>query len=79
MTHRDAATTIPADTTARAVRCAVWLGLLEAQRVGWTDVAEELFDLHARVVQRVRAAEYAEWRSDLELEGPHQGDRDDAA
>ena len=65
------------DTAARAVRCAVWLGLLEAQRAQWPDVVASLYEAHATAAARVRDREYHQWRAQLEIEGPHQCKADD--
>jgi hypothetical protein len=58
------------DVTGRAVRAALWLGIVQAEHAGWDDFAAALYDLHARADQRVRAGEYDRWRARLDVEGP---------
>jgi hypothetical protein len=69
-------TELQTDIAARAVRCAVWLALVESERIGWIDVRDDLYRLHATVETRLHGAEYEQWRRHLEHEGPHQGDPD---
>jgi hypothetical protein len=64
------------DNTRRACRCAVWIALLEAERAGWLDVRDDLYQLHAVVDDRVRQADIDQWRASLLIEGPHQPERD---
>lgn len=68
VSHRETET----DTTARAVRAALWLALVEAQRAGWPDVIDALCPLLQRADERLRASEYLTWHQQLEAEGPHQ-------
>lgn len=65
---------VASDTTARACRAAIWLGLVEAQRAGWPDVVASLYAVHAQVVERVHDAERGQWRARLHDEGPNQCD-----
>ena len=61
------------DNVMRACRCAIWIALLEAERLaGWTDVRDDLYHLHALVTDRLHRADYDEWRRRLDAEGPHQ-------